>query len=448
MYSVTSASRAVISIRRAPSRANESSDGRTFPRPSAPPLPPPQQPTPSWAHRQPRGCLPSCCRVPSAWVVSPSPRPCLPASIALFTPKGTPPASRRDRRVARGGFPPRAPTDPYVQDYRIRLLGSCTRCLGAVHRVNDSGRRKRVSRKQPRKSLPAHTAARRPPTQPLSPDATDLVSIALQGATVPRDAVVGVMAKQLTPKRTMLLRNREVTMVPTPALDSPEGTAQPCCGRLALDDRVPGPGAAPVVREAQEIERGTATLTRAGRGSWNPKRYETSLLRMEHEPVLRKPFSAVRSRLAVRRPPSQRRGPHRPRSGPSGPAPAGVDAPRPGTTRRAPREGTRSRAAAKSRRPVVSQRRGRSACHPPAHQPVATSQSDRVARRLAPADEVSPAAVDGRATRRSLRCRVPAPNHLASASGPPRVPAAPDGPTARDGNHTSSPRSPVRKPPR
>src|SRR4029453_7921163 len=33
-----------------------------------------------------------------------------------------------DRRVARGGCPPRAPTDPYVRDYRIRLLGAGTRC--------------------------------------------------------------------------------------------------------------------------------------------------------------------------------------------------------------------------------------------------------------------------------------------------------------------------------
>ena len=37
-------------------------------------------------------------------------------------------AQNPDRRVARGGFPPRAPTDPYVRDYRIRLLGSWTRC--------------------------------------------------------------------------------------------------------------------------------------------------------------------------------------------------------------------------------------------------------------------------------------------------------------------------------
>src|SRR4030095_11149171 len=35
---------------------------------------------------------------------------------------------RCDRRVARGGCPPRAPTDPYVRDYRIRLLGAGPRC--------------------------------------------------------------------------------------------------------------------------------------------------------------------------------------------------------------------------------------------------------------------------------------------------------------------------------
>ena len=60
-------------------------------------------------------------------------------------PRGIPPAAVRkvereaeaeagvihleaDGRVALGGCPPRAPPDPDVQDYRIRLLGPRFRC--------------------------------------------------------------------------------------------------------------------------------------------------------------------------------------------------------------------------------------------------------------------------------------------------------------------------------
>src|SRR5262249_17069796 len=38
------------------------------------------------------------------------------------------PDALESEHFARGGCPPRAPTDPYVRDYRIRLLGAGTRC--------------------------------------------------------------------------------------------------------------------------------------------------------------------------------------------------------------------------------------------------------------------------------------------------------------------------------
>ena len=56
-------------------------------------------------------------------------------------------------RVALGGCPPRAPTDPYVDALdTIRFLGSWFRCLDV--RVDDPRRRKRITRQQPVESVP------------------------------------------------------------------------------------------------------------------------------------------------------------------------------------------------------------------------------------------------------------------------------------------------------
>ena len=47
-------------------------------------------------------------------------------------------------RVDLGGCPPRAPTDPDLWDYHIRLLESRVRC-GTINRVNNSGARQRIT---------------------------------------------------------------------------------------------------------------------------------------------------------------------------------------------------------------------------------------------------------------------------------------------------------------
>src|SRR4029453_9971762 len=95
-------------------------------------------------------------RAPSRAVSSSKDRPSPSSAVALLTTfTMVPPPSRRvaegggrsggrirrrghglhDRRVARGGCPPRAPTDPYVRDYRIRLFRAGTRCE-PVHTVS------------------------------------------------------------------------------------------------------------------------------------------------------------------------------------------------------------------------------------------------------------------------------------------------------------------------
>jgi hypothetical protein len=67
------------------------------------------------------------------------------------------PGRKRKSRVARGGCPPRAPTDLDVRDSRIRLLGSGTRCE-AVDRVDDACRGKRVSLDEASEPLPPSRA--------------------------------------------------------------------------------------------------------------------------------------------------------------------------------------------------------------------------------------------------------------------------------------------------
>src|SRR5262249_23464678 len=176
--------------------------------------------------------------------------------------------------------PPRAPTDPYVRDYRIRLLGLGTRCE-TIDRLHHTGGWKRIPLKHRAKPIPSHPCAVRAPVQPLPPNAPDLISVPLQGRKVSGEAVVGVVALQLALELAMLRRNRQVTVGPAPSPDGPERPGHSVLGRMALHDRVPSPGVAPVVREAQEIE-GARSCSHAATGrSRLLKGDEAGFLRME-----------------------------------------------------------------------------------------------------------------------------------------------------------------------
>ena len=63
--------------------------------------------------------------------------------------------SLEDGRVAPGGYPPRAPTDPDVRDSRIRLLGLRFRCA-AIDGVDDAWGRQGVVAQQSLEMLPSH----------------------------------------------------------------------------------------------------------------------------------------------------------------------------------------------------------------------------------------------------------------------------------------------------
>ena len=124
------------------------------------------------------------------------------------------------------GLPPTAPTDPDVRESRIRLVGSRVDCR-TVHRVDHPRRRQGKTPQQPREGFPGKWIATATPHQPLPPEPCDHVAQPLQHREVARDAIVGVVALQLPTQRAMLLRQRAVSILPTPRGDRLDRPAEP-----------------------------------------------------------------------------------------------------------------------------------------------------------------------------------------------------------------------------
>ena len=76
-------------------------------------------------------------------------------------------------RVARGGYPPGAPTDPDVPNSGIQLLGLRTRCP-TVNAADDARWGEGIVAEETPKRLPAQVGYPRAPTQPGPPPALDL----------------------------------------------------------------------------------------------------------------------------------------------------------------------------------------------------------------------------------------------------------------------------------
>jgi hypothetical protein len=91
-------------------------------------------------------------------------------------------------RVALGGCPPRAPTDPYVHT----LGHTVPRDMGSLRDVgvDDSERRERVSFEQPVESIPSHLATVVAAVKPLPPGARHCVEEACQCRGIASDPVV------------------------------------------------------------------------------------------------------------------------------------------------------------------------------------------------------------------------------------------------------------------
>ena len=128
-------------------------------------------------------------------------------------------SSSRNGRVAAGGYPPAAPTDPGVPDSSTRLLGLWIR-YATVHTVHHAHLGEGIGLAQPAESLPPHPPAPRTPVQPLAPSPLDFVSEALQRLGVAGDSVIGIVTLQLAAQRRVLVSQAPMTMRPAPLAHS------------------------------------------------------------------------------------------------------------------------------------------------------------------------------------------------------------------------------------
>ena len=76
-------------------------------------------------------------------------------------------------RVVPGGCPPGTPTDPDMQNYRIRFLW--LRLCFATDGMHDAWPRQRITRNEPQKPRPRRSVLAAPSAEPLVPDPTDLL---------------------------------------------------------------------------------------------------------------------------------------------------------------------------------------------------------------------------------------------------------------------------------
>ena len=136
--------------------------------------------------------------------------------------------------VALGSHPPRAPTDPDVQNSRIRLLGVEV-SLPAVQSVHDSRCCKRVPGQEPSKRLPVPVSGMGASTQPFPPQAFHLAAEATQRPRVAGHAVVGVVAPQLAIQLPVLVSHPPVSVPAAPLADSLQRAAEAILRRLAFD---------------------------------------------------------------------------------------------------------------------------------------------------------------------------------------------------------------------
>ena len=141
--------------------------------------------------------------------------------------------------MALGGYPPKAPTDPDVQNSRIRLLG-VENSLLSVQSVHDSRCCKRVPGQEPSIRLPGPVAGVGASTQPFPPQAFHLMAEAAQRPRVAGHAIVGVVAPQLAIQLPVLVSHPPVSVPAAPLADSLQRTAEAILPRLAFDHPAPG----------------------------------------------------------------------------------------------------------------------------------------------------------------------------------------------------------------
>ena len=164
----------------------------------------------------------------------------------------------RNGRVALGGYPPRAPTDPYLH----ALEHTAPQVMGSLLdvAVDDLRPGKRITLQQPGESRPQHHATTITAIQPLSPCARNRPKKPVQCSRIARDSIVRIMAAHLLDQFRVLFDDRMMSVRPTPLGDAPHRAAQSLRGRLAYHRPAAPSGSAPVMSEAQQVERARPSI--------------------------------------------------------------------------------------------------------------------------------------------------------------------------------------------
>ena len=193
-------------------------------------------------------------------------------------------------RVAPGGFPPGAPTDPNVRNSRIRFLKLSIR-YATAHGVDRVQIRQGMACQNLAKPGPRSTPCPPSPHEPLPPDLEYLVAKTGQCRAIARDPVVRRVSSQFLAQCLVLFRERVVAMRPAPLGDLLDRPREPAGRRLPLQNPVPFPGSRPEVREAQEVERPRfARIRRHPLALWLAERHQTSFVRVDRQAVSAETF--------------------------------------------------------------------------------------------------------------------------------------------------------------
>src|SRR5215471_1742443 len=203
-------------------------------------------------------------------------------------------ATLQPGRVASGGCPPEAPTDPDVPNLGIRLVKSRVR-LRAGNAGEYRHPQQRKTLRQVPEVLPRNVATTSSPTgQPFLPDSLDPSQEQPQRITVVDQSVIGVVAPHLLDQRVVLFRQRQVPVEPTPLSNLPECPAQAALGRFPpyrpeAPSRTP-----PEMGESQQLECAGLRNSRRSRPSpvdcGTVKRHQPCFVRMQRQTVFAKAF--------------------------------------------------------------------------------------------------------------------------------------------------------------
>ena len=141
---------------------------------------------------------------------------------------------------------------PQIRTCRITASGSSGSKFASTttYGVDGDAVRQAIAFAEPVEPVPWRAVLAVTTGQPLVPDILHLVMEPIQGNTVARDSVVGVMPLQFPAQYGVLFGDRAVPVVAAPMGNLPDRPGKAALHGLTFHHPVAPPGTTPVVREA------------------------------------------------------------------------------------------------------------------------------------------------------------------------------------------------------